>query len=175
VDVKNLPAPEIVPEKWNVTFQKDRSAPEGGVPFDKLVSWTNRPEDGIRYFSGTASYDQGVNVSQERLQSGKRVYLDLGDVRHLAEVFVNDKPLGILWKPPYRVDITDVAKPGANKVEVRVTNVWKNRLIGDQKLPAQQRITWTFYPFYKADAPLVESGLLGPVRLLSAEVNEVLR
>ncbi|NBS53664.1 MAG: hypothetical protein EBS96_13840 [Spartobacteria bacterium] len=74
VDVKNLPAPEIVPEKWNVTFQKDRSAPEGGVPFDKLVSWTNRPEDGIRYFSGTASYEQGVNVSQERLQSGKRVY-----------------------------------------------------------------------------------------------------
>jgi len=175
VDVKNLPAPEIVPEKWNVTFQKDRSAPEGQVQFDKLESWTKRPEDGIRYFSGTASYEQGVNVSQERLQSGKRVYLDLGDVRHLAEVFVNDKPLGVLWKPPYRVDITDVAKPGANKIEVRVTNVWKNRLIGDQKLPAQQRITWTFYPFYKADAPLVESGLLGPVRLLSAGVNEVPR
>ena len=175
VDVQALPAPEIVPEKWNVTFQKDRSAPEGQVQFDKLESWTKRPEDGIRYFSGTATYEQGVNVSKERLQSGKRLYLDLGDVLHLAEVFVNDKPLGVLWKPPYRVDITDVAKPGANKIEVRVTNVWKNRLIGDQKLPAQQRITWTFYPFYKADAPLVESGLIGPVRLLSSGVNEVPR
>jgi hypothetical protein len=86
---------------------------------------------------------------------------------------VNDKPVGIAWRPPFRVDITDAAKPGANKVEVRVTNVWKNRLIGDQKLPQKDRITWTFYPFYKADAPLVESGLLGPVRVLSTGGNKV--
>lgn len=173
VDVKNIPKPEILPEKWMVSFQKDRSAPEGQVAFDKLESWTQRPEDGIRYFSGTASYQQEVNLSSDRLKPGNRVYLDLGDVRHLAEVVVNDKPVGIAWKPPFRVDITDAAKPGANKVEVRVTNVWKNRLIGDQKLPQKDRITWTFYPFYKADAPLVESGLLGPVRVLSTGGNEV--
>lgn len=59
--------------------------------------------------------------------------------------------------------------PVANKVEVRVTNVWKNRLVGDQKLPVASWLTWTFYPFYKADDSLVESGLLGPVRLLSSE------
>jgi len=167
--VQGLPAPEIVPEKWWVSFQKNRGAPEGQLGFDRLESLTNRPEEGIRYFSGTATYRQGVNVSQQRLQSGRRVYLDLGDVRCLAEVFVNDKPLGVLWKPPYRVDITDAAVPGANEVEVRVTNVWKNRLVGDAKRPPESRLTWTFYPFYKADDALVESGLLGPVRLLSSE------
>lgn len=169
IAVESLPVPETVPEKWYVNFQKDRGGPADQVLFDRLESWTNRPEDGIRYFSGTASYLQGVNVSQERLKSGRRVYLDLGDVRHLAEVFVNDKPLGVLWKPPYRVDITEAAQPGANKVEVRVTNVWKNRLVGDQNLPAESRLTWTFYPFYKAGDSLMESGLLGPVRLMSSE------
>jgi alpha-L-rhamnosidase len=167
--IEGLPAPETVPEKWWVNFQKDRGAPTVPVGFDRLKSWTNRPEDAIRYFSGTASYVQGVNVSRARLESGRRVWLDLGDVRHLAEVIVNDKTLGVLWKPPYRVDITGAAKPGANKIEVRVTNVWKNRLVGDAKLPPESRLTWTFYPFYKADDSLVESGLLGPVRLLSSE------
>jgi hypothetical protein len=169
ITVESLPMPETVPEKWYVSFQKDRGGPAGQVLFDHLESWTNRPEDRIRYFSGTASYAQGVNVSQERLKPGRRVYLDLGDVRHLAEVFVNDKPLGVLWKPPYRVDITHAVQPGANKFEVQVVNVWKNRLVGDQKLPAASRLTWTFYPFYKAGDSLVESGLLGPVRLLSSE------
>lgn len=167
--IQGLPVPETVPEKWWVSFQKERGAPAGQVLFDRLESWTNRPEEGIRYFSGTAGYTKGVNVSRERLKSGRRVYLDLGDVRHLAEVFVNDKPLGVLWKPPYRVDITDAATPGANKIEVLVTNVWKNRLVGDAKLPVPSRLTWTFYPFYKADDSLVDSGLLGPVRLLSSE------
>lgn len=166
---QGLPTPEIVPAKWWVSFQKGLGAPEQAVEFNRLESWTNRTEEGIRYFSGTATYAQGVNVSRERLRPGRSVYLDLGDVRHLAEVFVNDKPLGVLWKPPYRVDITAAVTPGANKIEVRVTNVWKNRLIGDQKLPVASRLTWTFYPFYKADDSLVESGLLGPVRLLSSE------
>jgi hypothetical protein len=166
---QGLPTPEIVPAKWWVSFQKGLGAPEQAVEFNRLESWTNRTEEGIRYFSGTATYAQGVNVSRERLRPGRSVYLDLGDVRHLAEVFVNDKPLGVLWKPPYRVDITAAVTPGANKIEVRVTNVWKNRLIGDQKLPVASRLTWTFYPFYKADDSLVESGLLGPVRLLSSD------
>lgn len=166
---QGLPTPEIVPAKWWVSFQKDRGAPDQAVLFNRLESWTSRPEEGIRHFSGTATYAQGVNVSRQRLRPGRSVYLDLGDVRHLAEVFVNDKPLGVLWKPPYRVDITAAVTPGANKIEVRVTNVWKNRLVGDQKLPVASRLTWTFYPFYKADDSLVESGLLGPVRLLSSE------
>ena len=168
--VTDIPAPETVPQGWMVSFQKERGAPEGQVAFDKLVSWTTRPEEGIKYFSGTATYEKGINISQERLKEGQRVYLDLGQVNHVAELFVNDKPVGILWKPPYRADITDVAKPGANKVTMEITNVWKNRLIKDATLPQDQRVTWCFYPFYRnePDAPLMESGLLGPVRLQNA-------
>jgi hypothetical protein len=168
--VDGMPTAKTVPEGWTVTFQKDRGAPEGQVAFSRLVSWTKRPEEGIKYFSGTATYEKGVNVSTERLQDGRRVWLDLGQVNHLAEVFVNDQPLGVLWKAPFRVDITDVVNPGANKVQVKVTNCWKNRLLGDRKLPADQRITWTLYPFYHDDpeAPLMESGLLGPVRVMNS-------
>ena len=168
--VTGIPAPETVPQGWSVSFQKERGAPEGQHRFDELVSWTTRPEDGIKYFSGTATYTKGINISQERLKEGTRVYLDLGDVRHVAEVFVNDQPLGVLWKPPFRVDITDAAKPGANKVAIEITNVWKNRLIKDAQLPKEQRITWCFYPFYRnePDAPLMDSGLLGPVKVISS-------
>ncbi len=169
--VKNLPAPETVPQGWHVLFQKERGAPEGGhVAFDQLISWTERPEEGIKYFSGTATYEKGVNVSTERLANGRRVWLDLGRVNNVAEVSVNDQPLGVLWKSPFRVDITDVVNPGANHVKVKVTNCWKNRILGDWKVPADQKITWTLYPFYhdQKDAPLMESGLLGPVRVLSS-------
>ena len=168
VTLKGVPEQELVKGSWTVSFQKKRGAPEGDIPFDRLESWTNRSEDGIRYFSGTANYRKTIKVKADRFEKGRRVYLDLGDVKYLAEVVVNDRPLGVLWKPPYRVDITDAAKPGDNTVDVRVTNVWKNRLIGDQKLPVKSRLTWTFYPFYKPDDSLVPSGLLGPVRLLSS-------
>ena len=170
VSVTDLPTAETVPQGWSVSFQPERGAPAGEHVFDELVSWTTRPEEGIKYFSGTASYEKGINISQERLQDGRRVYLDLGEVNHVAEVFVNDKPLGVLWKPPFRADITDVVKPGANKVKVEVTNVWKNRLIKDATLPKDQRVTWCFYPFYhnEPDAPLMDSGLLGPVQVLSS-------
>ena len=90
--------------------------------------------------------------------------------RRDAEVTVNGQSLGVLWKPPYRIDITEAVKPGANKVRVEVTNVWKNRLIKDALLPIDQRVTWCFYPFYhkEPDAPLMESGLLGPVKVMNS-------
>ena len=171
VAVNDLPKPETLQGSWSVSFPKDRGAPEGTVMFDQLESWTQRPEEGIQYFSGTASYRKSITLNAVRLKKNRHVVLDLGAVSHLAEVFVNDQPLGVLWNAPFRVDITDAAKAGVNTIEVRVTNVWKNRLIGDAKLPEAERTTWTAYPFYKnePDAPLMESGLLGPVRLLSAE------
>ena len=168
--VHGLPAPEIVPDGWHVDFEEERGAPEGPVAFEKLVSWTERPEKGIQYFSGTATYTKGVNVSTERLAEGRRVWLDLGQVDNLAEVFVNGQQLGVLWKYPFRIDVTDAVKPGANKVQVKITNCWKNRILGDWKVPAKEKITWTLYPFYhdEKDAQLMISGLLGPVRLLSS-------
>ena len=169
--VRDLPGPEAVTGAWTVSFQQERGAPDGELPFDELISWTGHPDEGIQYFSGTATYRKTVHVSESRLDPGRRVWLDLGEVNYLAEIRVNDQPLGVLWKPPFRVDITDVANAGANDLVVRVTNVWKNRILGDWKLPEDERITWTLYPFYHdyKDAPLMDSGLLGPVRLLSAE------
>ena len=169
--IKDLPAPQTVEGSWSVSFPEDRGGPADAVTFDTLESWTQRPEAGIKYFSGTASYRKSIELDEARLNANRSVLLDLGEVSYLAEVFVNDQPLGVLWKKPFRVDISDAVKVGSNTVEVRVTNVWKNRLIGDLRLPAEERITWTYHPFYKdePDAPLMESGLFGPVRILSAQ------
>ena len=98
-----------------------------------------------------------------------RIFLDLGTVKNLAEVTLNGKALGILWKPPFRVDVTEALKPGANHLEIAVTNLWPNRLIGDQTLPENERITWASIALYKADSPLLPSGLLGPVTISVAQ------
>ena len=90
----------------------------------------------------------------------------LGSVKNLAEVWVNGKPLGVVWKTPFRVDATEALRPGANLVEVKVTNLWVNRLIGDQQPDAGKTYTYTTQPFYKADSPLLPSGLLGPVEVV---------
>ena len=177
--VNDLPTPETVNGPWTVSFPENRGAPEGDIVFDQLVSWTEYAEEGIKYFSGTARYQKSITVDASRLKPNRRVVLDLGEVSHLAEVLVNGQSLGVLWNKPFRIDITEAANAGENTIEVRVTNVWKNRLIGDVKLPEAERTTWTAYPFYQnePDAPLMESGLLGPVRVLSTEsvsINEVL-
>lgn len=171
VDVGDLPPARTLDGAWSVTFQEERGAPEGRIPFAYLKSWTKRPEKGIQCFSGTGTYRKSVSLGADRFKEGRRLWLDLGDVRHLAEVSVNGKPLGVVWKSPFRVDITDAARPGDNELVVKVTNTWKNRLLGDLKLPQQERLTWTLYPFYhdQPDAPLMESGLLGPVRVMSSD------
>ena len=91
--------------------------------------------------------------------------LDLGEVHDLAEVLVNGEPVRILWKKPYQVDISGFVRPGENTLEVRVTNLWPNRLIRDAQLPESERITYTSYPFYGPDEPLRPAGLMGPVVL----------
>ena len=86
---------------------------------------------------------------------------------------INGKPLGILWKEPFRVEVTGAARPGTNQLLVKVTNLWPNRLIGDEKLPESQRITWASVSLYKADSPLLPSGLLGPVKVISAQTISI--
>ena len=124
----------------------------------------------MKYFSGTATYEKDVEIPAEYIGSDRKLFLDLGAVKNLAEVTLNGKSPGILWKEPFRVDITDAARAGTNKLVIRVTNLWPNRMIGDQKLPESQRITWASVQPYKADSPLLPSGLLGPVRLVPAQV-----
>jgi hypothetical protein len=106
-EVVALPAPETVEGPWAVTFQKERRAPEGEIPFDSLSSWTEHEKDGIRYFSGTADYRKTITIGPERLGDGRRVLLDLGEVNHLAEVVVNGKSLGVLLALPDGVSFTN--------------------------------------------------------------------
>jgi hypothetical protein len=147
---------------WQVSFPPDRGAPPSHV-FEKLVSWTEIPDDGIRYFSGTATYQKQFDAPASLLAQGGRVELDLGSIRNVAEVELNGKPLGILWKPPFRCDLSGAIRPGNNTLTVKITNLWNNRLTGDQKLPKEKRITRLTQRanFDK----LLESGLLGPVEL----------
>jgi hypothetical protein len=115
---------------WNLSFPPGRGAPEKAV-FPKLSSWPDSGDPGIKYFSGTAAYATAFQVDKV---SDRQVVLDLGDVKNIAEVSLNGKKFGTLWKPPYSVDVTGALKVGENILEVKVTNLWPNRLIGDEKL-----------------------------------------
>jgi hypothetical protein len=153
---------------WQVSFQPDRGAPPS-ITLEKLASWSDNPNNGVKYFSGTGSYTKTVNAPADWFKKGAQVWIDLGDVKNLAEVVVNGKSLGIVWHVPYRVDATAALKPGANEVTVRVTNAWVNRLIGDQQADATTKFTFTTVKPYNANSPLLPSGLLGPVTVWRSE------
>ena len=148
---------------WNVAFQPNRGAPSD-ITLDKLVSWTEAIDSGVKYFSGTGTYTNTVDIKPEWIKPGAQLWIDLGDVRNLAEVVVNGKPLGIVWHAPYRVDASKALKQGANEITIKVTDAWADRLIGDQQ-PRATQITFTTRNPYRADSPLPPSGLLGPVRI----------
>jgi hypothetical protein len=149
---------------WDVTFPKDRGAPPK-VRLDRLSSWTAHPDDGVKYFSGTATYTKDIEAPQVWFQPGAKLVLDLGGVKEIAQVSVNGQPLGIAWRPPFRVDVTGALKPGKNHIEMKVTNLWVNRLVGDEQPSAEKRYTFSTLRPYTKDSPLLESGLLGPVTL----------
>jgi hypothetical protein len=150
---------------WEVAFQPNRGAPEK-IALDALHSWSDNSDAGVKYFSGTATYTKTLDAPAAWFHAGTKLSLDLGDVKNLAEVSVNGKPLGILWKAPFRVDVTAALKPGANTLQIKVTNLWVNRLIGDQQPDAAKKYTYTAQQFYRADSPLLPSGLLGPVQVV---------
>jgi len=153
-------------DHWKISFQKDRGAP-AEITADKLLSWTENADAGIKYFSGTGTYTKTVTASASWFKKDEQLWLDLGEVRELAEVLVNGKSVGIVWKKPFRVNVTNTLKPGVNKLEIRVTNLRVNRLIGDQQHGVTNKITYTTMPFYRAGSPLLPSGLLGPVQLVA--------
>jgi hypothetical protein len=185
------PALEIA-GPWELRFPPNWGAP-GRVALEKLVSWSRHGEAGVRHFSGTAIYAKAITVPREMIGKNKRIYLDLGGVQVMARVKLNGKDLGVLWKPPYRVDVTDMLRPGDNALEVGVTNLWVNRMLGDEelaedsvrnpdgtlkawprwveegKLSPSGRFTFTSWRLWKKGEPLVESGLLGPVVLRVVE------
>jgi hypothetical protein len=178
IDVATVPDSVEISGPWEVRFAEGWGPPESKI-FPRLISWSDHPDDGIKYFSGIAAYHRQFDLAAGQLTPDKRVFLDLGNLHFVAEVYLNGKSLGILWKPPYRLDITEAAEPGPNKLVVEVANTWSNRLVGDTKLPEDERfcrtnmthsLTWDA-PWAKT--PLLESGLLGPVRLVTARRVEV--
>ncbi|MGF7149848.1 hypothetical protein FHS96_003505 [Sphingomonas zeicaulis] len=208
-----VPAPLTIKGGWDVTFQPGRGAP-ASIRLNRLVSLSRHADAGVRHFSGTATYSRTIDVPRSLIRKGRRIYLDLGRVEVLSSVKVNGQDLGVVWKEPYRVDITDVVKPGANQVSLAVTNLWANRMIADAALPEEGkyvegdwaigedwsaddnrrtpvmarkiaelpdwykageakpeggRVTFSTWNFYRANEPLLDSGLLGPVRLVFAD------
>jgi len=153
---------------WGVSFQPDRGAPPK-ITLDKLASWTDSSDEGVKYFAGTATYTKTLKAPASWFKSGTRMWIDLGDVKNLAEVSVNGKSLGIVWKSPYRVDATGALKAGMNRLTIKVTIGWANRIIGDHQSETAKQYTLTLPTFYKASSPLWPSGLLGPVRLVQLE------
>lgn len=164
-------APEVRSEElatlegpWMVSFETGRGAPQQ-AKFEELRSWPDSADPGIRYFSGSATYSRTVDVPAAWLSANRRVELDLGEVRELAAVRVNGKPVATAWHAPYQVDITKALRRGRNRVEIRVVNLWPNRLIGD-KQPGARPVAYAPQSPYSANSPLLPSGLLGPVRIV---------
>ncbi len=149
---------------WTVSFEPDLGAPPS-ITLNTLASWSDSTDTGVKYFSGTGTYTKTIQAPGDWFKAGAHLWIDLGDVKNLAEVFVNGKSLGVAWHSPYRVDATSALKPGANEVMVKVTNAWVNRLIGDQQ-PGATKYTYADVKPYKADSPLLPSGLLGPVAVV---------
>lgn len=146
---------------WTLTFPPGLGAPPF-VKLDGLHSWTESTISGVRYFSGTATYSATLQVPVDLLQQHREIWMDLGDVREVATVIVNGKTLDTLWHGPFRSRIDSQLHSGANSVEVRVTNLWPNRLIGDAQ-PGSKHFAQTNIEFYKKDSPLLPSGLLSAV------------
>lgn len=176
---------------WSVDFDPKWAGP-GKMVFNQLTDWISHYDEGVKHYSGTAVYRKSVDISAKALKGTNPIYLDLGDVQQIAEVSVNGIALGTLWKPPFAMDIRSAVKVGVNHFEVKVTNTWVNRLIGDEALPdtseysmtgdtvpwlnanqqppKSERVTFTGYNFFAKQAKKLQtSGLLGPVRLIGVK------
>ncbi len=183
------PAPMTLDGPWQVEFPEGWGAPRTSK-FERLHSWTESKNDGIRFFSGIATYRKTIDVP-ESLAGKKQVFLQLGDLAEIAEVTLNGKRLGLVWLPPYRIDVSGVLRAGKNQLEIRVANLWANRLNGDSLLPESKRFTRSNLdriqtdptsdssygrvpsgktrPVYTKIPPLMKSGLLGPVQIITPE------
>jgi hypothetical protein len=155
---------------WTVNFPSNLGAPPK-ITLAKLETWTANTDEGVKYFSGTATYTKTVKADRrwfrQESRSRERILLNLGSVNDLAEVSVNGQALGILWKSPYQVDVTGALKPGENKLEIKVTNQWTNRLIGDRSASADKKVLAPGVPGFGPPPTLKDSGLLGPVTFVS--------
>ena len=183
----DTPAPITLDGSWQIAFPPDRGAPPTAT-FNSLQSWTESDNEGIRDFSGIATYQKSFQLPESPARPS-RLFLELGDLAEIADVTLNGNHLGLTWLPPYRIEITGAVHPGANQLEIRVANLWANRLNADSLLPEARRITRSNIdriqtdptsdssygriplgntrPTYTKMPPLMKSGLFGPVRIIA--------
>lgn len=188
ITVSDLPAALKISGHWEVLFPPNQGALER-IRLDRLISLSEHPEPGVKYFSGTATYRSTFDLPKGFLSDGRTVSLDLGDVQVIAEVKLNGRNLGLLWKPPFTVNVTHALRPAGNEIVVKVTNLWPNRMIGDEQLADDSdrnpngtlkswpkwlqegkpsptgRYTFTSWRMWTKDQALLISGLIGPVTL----------
>ncbi len=192
IEATELSAPFEITGPWNLSFPPNRGAP-AHVTLDHLISWSDHTDPGVKYFSGTATYSKAFEIPSSLRDGDQRLFLDLGAVAVIAQGKLNGQDLGTLWKPPFRADVTDSLKPGANTLELRVVNFWVNRMIGDEQLAEDSdrkpdgtlnqwprwlldaqpsptgRFSFTSWRLWKKDSSLRRSGLIGPVRIIAAK------
>jgi hypothetical protein len=183
----DVPAPLILDGAWQVLFPEGWGAPKS-TTFDKLHSWTESDNEGIKFFSGIATYRKTFELPASMAEK-KRLFLQLGDLAEIAEVTLNGKRLGLAWLPPYRIEISGAVRAGANTLEIRVANLWANRLNADSVRPEATRLTRSNLdriqtdptsdssygrvpkgptrPVYTTLPPLMKSGLFGPIQIIT--------
>ncbi len=172
---------------WDVSFNPRWGGPKN-IVFDKLEDWTTNSLEGIKYYSGMATYHKKIHLSESLISNkNSNLFLNLGQVNNMARVRINGKDMGVVWTAPFQVKITDAVVPGDNQVDIEVANLWANRLIGDEQFPddgikdsqwpewmlknkprTSGRYTFTTLKFYKKDSELLKSGLIGPVKVLTS-------
>ncbi|RYX82939.1 hypothetical protein EON83_16945 [bacterium] len=195
VPLPNVTAPQEISGPWTLSFPPNWGAPPQ-VTLDKLISWPQHSDAGVRYFSGTATYSKNFDLPASAIGANKVVSLDLGAVKNVARVKLNGRDLGLIWKAPFRADLSGVARAGTNQLEVQVTNLWPNRLIGDEQLPPDAewvdnhikawpqwllegkpsptgRLTFSTWHHYNKDSPLLPSGLLGPATIHTGNIVNI--
>ncbi|KRD08935.1 DNA-binding protein [Flavobacterium sp. Root901] len=154
---------QVLDENWELQFDPEFKGPKAVIKTNKLFDWSTAEYDQIKYYSGTVIY------KKEFVWKGKdsnKIWLDLGEIANIAEISINGKDCGTLWTFPYKTDISNALQKGENTIVIKITNTWANRLMGDEKLPKEERLTWTTAPYRLEGNPLLKAGLLGPVTII---------
>jgi hypothetical protein len=154
---------------WQVQFDKNNGGPAQPVVFKELKTWSQQEDSLIKYYSGTAVYSKVIEWNSA--YENKEVWLKIDSIFNMATIKLNGVDCGTLWTRPYQAQITKALKKGINTLEIEVSNTWANRLIGDNRVPADKRITWTTAPFRLSGKPLLPAGLVGEAILIIRDKN----
>ena len=166
----NYPEPQLIADindNWQVTFDSIQNGPKKPVSMDTLKDWTTFSDDLIKYYSGTAEYNNTFNI--EELSEDNDITIDLGNLTSMGKIYINGKYAGGVWTPPYQLNITPFVKAGKNDLKIEVVNNWMNRIIGDLNVSENEKTTWCFVNPYNSESQLQPSGLFGPVKINSVK------